>query len=349
MLAAVHVLITIALAQSVALADGSATREEMARRLNAVQTGMSLDEVLSTCGPGFTIRYPGQRFGPEKGFVVGYGSEGPTSFPTLGRICFVDQKVTWVVGGSGTVIEERLVAEPQLRRLLSVLAERPPDIFAIDVDWWPRMLRCVNSLQPLGKLRAVAVLREAIRVSGVGLSDFDSLQFVLRLLFEPRRHAPNWPWDLPEPDDSSLLPHYPIAIIRGVPITFSGMPTSPSGSILGLSEAGFFEREGELIATPLKLPMNPFHEILAASDTPIWPSEKWWAVQPQHAEDVLFRFRRRVIQQLLSLCEGIEYPVPMYPTHDEWVTAVRFLETEFNASDLVWDPGLCKYVRRHSK
>jgi len=309
---------------------------------------MTFDLVVKICGAGFTVKYPAEQQGRETHFCVGYGALRPDSLPTLGSIHFDDDRVSYVVGATEPVIDKNVLPEHDLKQLLTVLGDRPPTYLFDDYsyEWWPRILRCVNRLQPLGKRRASAVVREALRVTywGNGVKDSDSLIIVLRLLFQPRTYVHNGGSYLQGPDDRSLIPHYPVAVVMGIPIFYGGMPVD-SFSFFTMPELGVFERGGELISAPIRLPKNPFRAILAASTTRAWPSYDWWKGDVYDGPEAIKRFRQFIVRQTSSLCEGFDLKLPDVSSQSELEALIAGLEAKFDAAGLLWNAETCKYVR----
>ena len=87
-----------------------------------------------------------------------YGTDGHLSFATLGKVWMSHGKVQAVYNRPGTPPAADMFAEPELRKLLR----------AIDAtrEYNPlrSFIRAVNMLQPLGKEKALAALREYRRV-----------------------------------------------------------------------------------------------------------------------------------------------------------------------------------------
>jgi hypothetical protein len=85
------------------------------------------------------------------------------------------------------------------------------------------LIRAENALQPLGKDRALAVVREFLRTSRFGGAGHGGVFLVLRTLFDsadPRRPLPRMGVGAPipeEPRDPAALPRFPVAIVDDVP------------------------------------------------------------------------------------------------------------------------------------
>ncbi len=111
--------------------------------------------------------------------------------------------------------------EPALRKLL-LLIDAPS---GLDAHNPLCLIQAVNALQPLGKEKALAAIREYMRVKPPYTND-EGLQvfFILRLLFE----IPPDPGYMPrmavggpqpaEPADHKLLPLFPLVLMDDIPL-----------------------------------------------------------------------------------------------------------------------------------
>jgi hypothetical protein len=147
--------------------------------------------------------------------------------------------------------------------------------------WNPVMLvRAVNHLQSLGKQKAIAELREFLKIArdsfranrdpaDIDTSDEQCVFLIVRLLFELEVTSGTLPdlyigamWLRPEKTDSSFWPLYPLALQDDVPfllidgVLLSGYPQHPS------SHVDWAEKHGKLRAQPLR----PADDPIAAVD-----------------------------------------------------------------------------------
>lgn len=125
-----------------------------------------------------------------------------------------------------------------------------------------KVVRAVNTLQPLGQDRAVAAIREFLRVG----SDWhdpgvEGTFLVLRVLFD----VPEDPGYLPSmrvgapsikpPEDRTRLPRFPIALVDGLPIlvnsgySLAGRAESPLMHLNRFLDAGLTMRKTLLVPT----------------------------------------------------------------------------------------------------
>jgi hypothetical protein len=93
----------------------------MAKRLSAVQVGMTYEEVVQICGAG-----SGVPFREKNTFTLGFGAIETDGFPTMGFVKFKDGKADYIVGSATPAIDPNDIPERELRKLLTTLDKRPP-------------------------------------------------------------------------------------------------------------------------------------------------------------------------------------------------------------------------------
>lgn len=146
-------------------------------------------------------------------------------------------------------------------------------------DWNPVMLvRAVNHLHSLGKTKAIAELREFMKIAGDGwtkrdpgdieTADYQCVFPIVRLLFEPQNASESVPWmrigamlPMPRGEDQSLWPLFPLAIQDDLPfilingVTLGGYPQHPYVHV------DWAEKNGRLRAKPLRPADDPIASV----------------------------------------------------------------------------------------
>jgi hypothetical protein len=235
-------------------------RHEFAKLLSSIKKGMTGTEVIRILGKPEDIRTP-----HEMGMYVQgsdelwcYGTDSHLSFPVLGTIFFGNTNgkkiVKGVAGGEGAPPPPSLLSEEELKKLLSVLGESP---YAQEgLRWHPAwVIKVVNTLQPVGKRKAIAAMEEFNRVTPLW-SDLLSL-LILRVLFDVPKdpgYMREFPYPItpPNPKDPRV-PRYPILMLGDVPLLVAaGLPfSSGPGTDFG-KEIAFFRDHAKIRARPLQ-------------------------------------------------------------------------------------------------
>src|SRR5262249_8068984 len=193
-----------------------------------------------------------------------YGTMGHLTPATLGKVYIDNQGRAQYIYGQGEPRADESFAEEELRQLLRILAEVPS--YDAGIGYNPlRVIQAVNALHPLGKLRALSVIDEHLRIT----SNFDDdshegVFLVLRTLFDvpsPPGYMPEM-WvgapNPPAPEDKRLLPRFPIALEDDIPFnlvngyTVAGAPQQPEIHV------DYFREHGVIRARPLSPPATPF-------------------------------------------------------------------------------------------
>ncbi len=209
--------------------------------------------------------------------ILGWGCDGHLGFPTLGQV-YLDAhgRAQYLFGGQGSPPPARLLPEPELRRLLRLLDGAPAlDGYRFDPL---AVIQIVNTLQPLGKERALAAMREYVRVSSAHADRArEGLFVILRVLFEvpgdPGHHPPMFVGAPapPAPSDPRRLPRFPVILEGDVPLLvvsgymLGGMPQPVSQHL------DHFARVGQLRARPLRPVDDPLSLLDRIRRAPAWP------------------------------------------------------------------------------
>lgn len=172
-----------------------------------------------------------------------YGTNHTLDFPTLGELHFDNtSKIIATSGGKGTPCSLSDISECELRELLRLVNSTP---LASCSNWDPAgMVSVVNALVDHGKEDGLAVIREYIRVSPFNPDAYEQVGLLLRVLHEVPDDTRYFPELLlgissfKEPEDPTLIPRYPIHLLRHeIPVflpasfTHSGSPPDPTGIV----------------------------------------------------------------------------------------------------------------------
>ena len=322
-------------------------RAAFARAMGAVWKGMSAEEAVHLLGKPADIRTqfdPGGIAAARTTEIWGYGTAGHLTFPALGCLYIQEGAVQYVFGGKGTAPAATMFGEGELAALLRLLDATTHEGGRNPLAY----IRIVNTLQPLGKDKALAAIDEYLRVSSEIFSDRIPLFLVLRLLFEvpadpgfmPRMRvgAPS----VAEPKDPKFLPRFPWVLLDDVPLNLV------NGYMLaGLRQpvaehVEYFRKNGKLREHPLRPSNNPLRVLDNLEHSPLWiyrdlpgsPGYQW-------AKGLL-------AEQLLRLIDTVYRIEPDQHGHrlphehfdaQRWDRAVR----EVAALDIRWDAAKNRY------
>ena len=251
-----------------------------------IKEGMTEQEVLAILGKPDDTRTeydPGgmPRYHIKK--ICYYGTDGHLTFGTLGSIYIDDDgKVKYIFGGEGEPPPASLFSEAELRSLLRLIHKAPSYNDGLRYD--PLVvIRIVNTLQPLGKERALAAIDEYLRVASdeFGSPGREGVFLVLRVLFDVPPDPGYMPMMFcgrpsPEgPHDSKQLPRFPILLIDDVPLllvhgySLGGSPEQPE------SHVEYFRKKGLIRSKPLVPPDSPLRLYDSCVKTAGWPKDTW--------------------------------------------------------------------------
>jgi len=250
-------------------------RAAFARGMSAVTKGMRAAEVEELLGNPDDVRTefdPGGVRTSQTTEIWCYGTSGHLTFPTLGCVFMAADGAQYIHGGKGTPPDPAMVDEAELKKLLQgidALSEsrgRDPLLY----------IQLVNTLQPLGKDKALAVIAEYLRVSSPYLGDRIPLFILLRLLFE----VPEDPGFMPrmmvgepsvkEPDDKKLIPLFPVVLMDDIPLNLvisymlAGCPQPVEQHLES------FRHNGKWRKRPLHPSDKPLETLAALQRSPQW-------------------------------------------------------------------------------
>jgi len=224
-----------------------------------------------------------------------YGVVSPGGFPTLGRVVVGNKGFAgFVYGGLDMLRAPLAIPEAKLRRLLDLLDGLPGPLDGAQAD--PRtLIQAVNELQPLGKERALEVIREYRRLNVA--------------LASPREAFSTCPYGLyplmsllftVDPEHAEHFPKPEIHVQDDVPLSLARMGGGSPGIQVGEEELDNFSRFGKIRSRPLRPPHRPWEIFTRLETTGRWP------------KDLSSRayFRKQMAGQLLWLLRPV-YRTPL--------------------------------------
>lgn len=249
-------------------------RYDFANKLTNVKVGMCASEVETLLGAPEDKRTQLDRGGIRAAHcseIWRYGLTRNKKVATLGQVYFDHGARVLFVFGASLPTDARQFNEGELRELFEAIGSLKsygqPDYDPLC------MINTVNRLQPLGKARALAAIREFLRVA----SEWDDegregIRLLLRVLFEPPRDTERMPEVLgslptmPSQSDASVLPHFPIYLAGDIPFMLSKR-FRVAGSIPRVEEeVEVFAAKCALRATKLTPSTQPLREVDAIVD-----------------------------------------------------------------------------------
>ena len=325
-------------------------REDFADRLTLLSEGMPAARVLALVGKPDDIRThsdPGGISSPGTSEIWCYGSDGHLTFPTLGQIHLDSNcRVQFIFGARKAIFTEGM-DEAQIRGLLCTIDRLPP-VSGCQYDPLP-MIEVVNSLQALGKHKAVRILREYVRVASPLHSQAvnGGLSLALRILFE----VPNDPGYFPrlrylltpigkEPEDPKSLPRFPMHLENDIPILLiagyvkSGVPQDLE------QELQYFESHCPLRARPLRPSVQPF--LVSERTKGLWSSIAMDTWQSYHQAMIRSQLLRLVdsVFRVQTVDSGGLLIEPDKQADERWAAYCAQLSTQL----IRWETGEHKYV-----
>jgi len=318
-------------------------RGTFAAAMARVRIGMTASEVVALIGKADDVWSAPD---PKVTDLVGahdiwrYGTNGPDTFATLGKVVIDDNgKVLYVSGGFGSPPARGMFNEGQLRSLLQLIDDAPQPWGGSDPR---RLIRAVNAVQPLGKDRALTALAEYLRVT-----DEDSLLsrsqgfLILRALFELPPEQKRFPdlhvGSLGGHEISVPTPRYPLLIVGDVPflmVTSWGIGGEPESVEEDLP---YFRDHCQIRSAPLV----PGNDPLAIYDKLLSEAPNWRGADDQ----------RVLIDQLLRMVDTVYRPFGKlgpeqncYASESDFDAELRRIRSDLGSLDLRWDPKNTRYV-----
>jgi hypothetical protein len=224
------------------------------------------------------------------------------------------------------------------------------------------LIQIVNTLQPLGKDKALAAIGEYIRVSDEW-SDSEEARsgmfLVLRVLFDvPENVDPNraGAFGMPSPagpKDPHRIPRFPIALVDDIPLmlvsgySLGGLPSSME------EVCSFFKVNGQLHPAPLAPTNDPLSAIVHLMNSTQWiyadtNLQKSGGMSFGSAEDNE-REKSMLMEQLLRLIDSV-YRMPTdvngnrLPCGEPPESAWQKVMLEVSALKIKWDPRQNMFV-----
>ncbi len=301
------------------------SRAEFARALARIKENTPQSEVLAMLCQPDDVRTqfdPGGISRVQTKEVWCYGTTGHLCFPTLGCV-YIDGsgRTQEVIGGQGRPPKSGLFTEDELRNLLRLL-DTTPKLEGDSYDPLP-VIQIVNTLQSLGREKALAAIGEYLRVSEPWSDRGSSLVF--RVLFDlpdDIDRTKGWIIGVPEPPgpkNPHQIPRFPIVLVDDVPLMLVEGYTI--GSYLSLKgnptpverDLEFFRRNGHFRSKALVPSNDPLGALMHLVE-----STQWIYADSKLAEPGVFSFgdtetnkreKSMLMEQLLRLIDSV-YRLP---------------------------------------
>lgn len=322
-------------------------RYEFAQALTKLHEGMPAEEAKRLLGQPEDIRTQNDPDGllgwARTKEIWHYGTNGHLTLGTLGAV-FIDEHnlVQYVFGLKYPPPPRGMFDEEELRRILRVIDQAPkPD----GREFNPRkLIAAINTLQPLGKEKALAALKEYLRITDdieQGQNEF----LILRTLFDvpDSGFMPRMIIGMPVPDgpkDLKRIPRFPVAIVDDVPFmlvdryAIAGMP-QPS-----VEHLTYFSKYGRLRAKQL-VPSNHLLDIY----------DKALIIANNDLSGNSRTERRMLAEQLLSLVDTVYRPPGVIRDQVRLVLSETDFQSQWNKRrdevaklDIRWSAKENKYV-----
>ncbi len=340
------------------------TRAEFVAAMAKTKEGMTEKEVLDILGKPDDIRTqfdPGGISRVHTKEIWCYGVKSHLSFPTLGCV-YIDEnaRAQEVFGGKGQPPKPDMFTEDELRDLLRLL-DTAPGLEGYSYNPLP-VIQIVNTLQPLGKEKALAAIGEYIRVSDQW-SSFEGprsgLFLVLRVLFDvPKSVDPSQAGAFgapspPGPKDPHRIPRFPIVLVDNIPLMLAG-GYSLEGMATPMEEVlAFFRDNGQLHPEPLVPSNDPLSAIVD-----LMSSKQWIYADTNLQESGGLSFgsvedsereKSMLMEQLLRLIDSVyRLPTDVYgnrlPCGEPPEPAWQKIASEVSALKIKWDPRQNMFV-----
>lgn len=257
-------------------------RQEFVTKFNRLKEGMPRSTVRSILGRPDQVlvgeRLDDEVVGGADGEIWAYGMNGPDTLPALGTVEFGPDGLLMLYRWKARTAPPPVsaISEQELRRYLRFLHRGSSAARRSMVTDPLSVIRIVNTLLPLGKEKALAVLTEYDQVAGpIYATDRTDLFAALRVLFDvpSKGYAPYiglGAGGLAPPKDLKRVPLFPVIVVDDVPLW---LPTG--GLIAGAPDylrrhIAEYEKDGVLRQRPLRPPDNPSSIITHLHSHPHW-------------------------------------------------------------------------------
>jgi hypothetical protein len=273
-----------------AVVQSRKSRLEFAESISKVQVGMLRGDVVCILGEPDDIRtYPYARTkvkGCAQIEILCYGTSGKNAFPSLGQVYIgLDGRVRLITGNTGSPPKSDVILENELCRAMECLDELPSATSLTQYNP-EKVIRAVNLLHGMGKTKAIACMREYLRVTPYWSDGRSGLFLVLRVLFEipkdkrmPMIHVGEYRPGTPT--DWNECPLYPLLVVEDVPFLIPFVVTI-AGSIQDPSEhIDFFQRWGHLRSSRLNPPRHAIAVVDRMAAKGIVPGYKGMSTRDQ--------------------------------------------------------------------
>jgi len=358
-------------AQQAGSSTANLTRREFLAAMSQVKVGMSEKDVLAILGepddietekdPSF-ISY----FSAVK--IWAYGTNGHRTFPTLGCV-LIDKEgkvrclhggkeytALYLYGRDAVLPDPREFPEEELRKLLRLIDQAPSYNPGYRFD--PKaIIHIVNTLQPLGKEKALTVIDEYLRVASHLRPAREGLFLVLRVLFDVPADPGYMPRMLvgalmpPGPENPRAVPRYPVFLVDDVPLLLDLQ-------ILLIGEAEpvethvkYFREKGRIRARPLtpgKKPLDLYDCAVTAirkyyEDKALTSSDK------EHPGAGLRAVKVAIANQLMNLVDSV-YRREVDDRGYKWCvvrdqdSSWKQIRDEVDRLDIRWNSEQCQYT-----
>lgn len=251
----------------------SATRDRrtFAAALATIRKGMTAAQVVRILGAPDDVRTqsdPGGILTTDTSEALRYGTNGHLSCASLGQVYLNrGRAVQYVFGGRGTPPSPDLIAEPELRRLLSLLFN--VGSYNGGYNYNPlAVIRAVDALHAVGRDKALATIGEYLRISSpMDDPGREGTFLVMRTLFDAAPESGGLPTmrvgapAFDEPEDSRVTSRFPVLIEDDIPLlevigyNLAGLAERPE------SHLAWFRAHGVLRSRPLRPTDRPLETL----------------------------------------------------------------------------------------
>ncbi|MHC5040048.1 MAG: hypothetical protein ACYTHM_22300 [Planctomycetota bacterium] len=325
------------------------TRATFAAAMSKIEEGTPAAQVRALLGDPDDIRTkndPGGISACRVREVWNYGTEGHLTVPTLGSVYIgEDGKVMYVYGGKGQPPDPAVFPEETLRPVLRLLGQ----VQALNgYHFNPLILiRIVNTLQPMGKTKALTAIDEYLRVSAPLFDrNREGIFLVLRALFD----VPKDPGAMPvmrvgapsprAPEDPKRFPRFPLLLLKDVPLMMvTGYSLAGSAEPVE-NHVAHFRKAGRLRAQPLAPEGHPLDLYPVFVEKALWLYKEQDIEGSNHFEGV---GKRLIINQLLRMLDSVYRLEPdsfgfLFHARKDIDAKFRELSAKVKAVGALWNP-----------